>query len=128
MVFLDDSRHARAKFGVLSGSFKPKMVMTGADGKERVVFHLSKVDDRPAILLGDHERTRIHLGFYQNDVPSPKDEDWAIRFYDPQGYERSLAAVGMRRDWNDDKMHGFASVRGKGDQQWFEPNLHPRPK
>ena len=97
------------------------MVMTGGDGNERVVFHLSHVDDRPMILLRDHERTRIHLGFYQNDAPSPMDEDWGIRFYEPHHYEDSLAAVGMRRDWNDNKMQGFVFAKGKEGQKFLEP-------
>ena len=113
----------RAKFGVWPSSYTPKMVMTGEDGKERVSFHLSHVDDRPMILLQDHQTTRVHLGFFQNDAPSPKDEDWGIRFYDPHGYENSLAAMGMRRDWNDDKMHGFVFAQGKDGQKWVEPKL-----
>ncbi|HKA00039.1 MAG TPA: hypothetical protein VKE70_26190 [Candidatus Solibacter sp.] len=123
IVFLDEKMRERAKFGVWSGSYAPKMIMTGADGKERVAFHLSRLDDRPIILLRDHQRTRVYLGFFQNDVPGPKDEDWGIRFYDPHGYENSLAAIGMRRDWNDDKMHGFVFVQGKDGQPWSEPKL-----
>ena len=122
IVFLDGKMHERAKFGVWPGSSTPKLVMTGDDGKERVAFHLSRLDDRPMILLQDHERTRVHLGFFQNDAPGPKDEDWGVRFYGPNGYD-SFAAMGMRRDWNDDKMHGFVFARGKDGKGWGEPKL-----
>jgi hypothetical protein len=121
LVFLDEKNRERAKFGVWQSSYTPKMVMTGGDGNERVVFHLSAVDDRPMILLRDHERTRVYLGFYQNDAPSPMEEDWGIRFYGPHLWEDSLAAVGMRRDWNDDKMQGFVFAKGKEGQKFFEP-------
>ena len=119
LVFLDEEHRERAKFGVWPHSYTPKLVMTGGDGNERLVVHLSHVDDRPMILLRDHERTRVHLGFYQNDAPSPKDEDWAIRFYEPHS-EESLAAVGMFRDADDERMRGFLFAQGKDGQKWFE--------
>jgi hypothetical protein len=124
IVFLDQQMRERAKFGVWPRSYRPKMVMTGGDGKERVDLHLSSVDDRPTIFLRDHERTRVRLGFFQNDAPSPKDEDWGLRFYAPvDGYGNSLSAIGMRRDWNDDKMHGFVFSQGKEGQLWSEPKF-----
>jgi hypothetical protein len=72
------------------------------------------------ILLGDHERTRVHGGFFENDAPGPKDEDWGIRFYEPHN-QGTFATLGMRRDWNDDKMTGFVYVKGKDDQRWSQP-------
>ena len=122
VVFLDDQKRERAIFGVWDSSYSPKMVMKGGDGKERVVFHLSNVDDRPMILLGDHERTRVRLGFFPNDAPSAKDEDWGLTFYKPHDFfHNRLAGIGMHRDWNDDKMFGSVYVEGKDGQIWYEP-------
>jgi hypothetical protein len=120
LVFLDDKNRERAKFGVWPGSYTPKFVMTGEDGSDRVAFYLSRVDDRPTILLRDHESTRIHLGFAANDAPSPMDEDWGIRFYGPHSAD-VLTAIGIRRDWNDNKMQGFVFAKGKADQTIYEP-------
>jgi hypothetical protein len=121
LVFVDDKKRERAKFGVWSGSYTPTLVMTGADGNDRLAFNLGRMDERPMITLRDHERARVSLGFYQNDAPSPKDEGWGIRFYDPHEWDESLAAMGMGRDWNDGKMTGFVFVRGKDKQTWSMP-------
>lgn len=107
LVFLDDKGRERAKFGLVYGPFAPMMVMYGGDGKERVVFQLSMIDDRPMIFLGDQTGVRAHLGSYQNDAPDPKDENWGLWFYPPHNPERSLAGVGIRRDYTDDKIKGY---------------------
>jgi len=122
-VFLDDKNRERAKFGVWPG-YTPKLVMTGGDGKDRVIFHLSRVDDGPIILLRDHESTRVDLGFHANDAPSPMDEDWSVRFYgpfSPDALPYTLAATGISRDWNDNKMQGFVLAKGKEGQMFLEP-------
>ena len=120
LVFLDDQKRERIVFGVWASSYTPKMLIEGRDGNDRVALYLSRVDDRPMILLGDHERTRVHGGFFENDAPGPKDEDWGIRFYEPHN-QGTFATLGMRRDWNDDKMTGFVYVKGKDDQRWSQP-------
>jgi len=122
LVFLDDQRRERAIVGVWYGSYSPRLVMRGGDGKDRVIVHLSpRVDDRPTIFLRDHDSTRVSLGFDENDAPDPKDEDWAIRFSPPHSYQHDLAAVGVQRDPHDDKMHGYVVVKGKDGQAWYEP-------
>jgi hypothetical protein len=110
LVFLDDRGRERAKFGLWYGAYIPTLVMKGGDGEDRVIFRLSPrvgVKDRPMILLRDHEGTRVHLGFVENDAPDPKDEDWGTWFYPPHNAERSLAGVGIRRDYTDDKIKGY---------------------
>lgn len=99
------------------------MVMTGWDGKDRVVFHLTRVDDRPIILLRDRESTRIDLGFHAGDAPSLTEENWGIRFYapfSPDALPDSLAALGIGRG-SDDKVQGFVSAKGKQGQVFSEP-------
>ncbi len=98
------------------------MVMTGEDGNERVVFHLNRVDDRPVILLNDHERTRMSLGFYANDSPDPLDEDWGLRFLPPHS-DHFLSGVGMHRVWNDNRLEGFVYAFGKDGY----PRVEPKP-
>ncbi len=51
LVFLDDHSQERAKFGVWANVYSPKLVMRGEDGKERIRFHLTAVDDRPIIII-----------------------------------------------------------------------------
>jgi hypothetical protein len=120
LIFLDEKMRQRAKFGVWADSGTPQMIMSGDDGKERFSIQMSRLDDRPMIMLRDHERTRIRLGFEQNDVPGPKDENWALRFYRPDGSEEDLAGIGMYRDL-DDKMQGFTYARAKDGHKWSEP-------
>jgi hypothetical protein len=120
LVFVDDQKRERAVFGLWYGSSIPTLVMRGGDGEDRVTFRLSpRVDERPVILLRDHERTRVHLGFYENDAPGPQDEEWAIRFCAPYGFEGTLAAVGVQRDPHRDEAYGYVGIR-KDSQTWHE--------
>ena len=122
LVFLDGQQRERAVFGVEYGSYQPTLVMRGGDGGDRVIFRLSpRVDDRPTILLRDHDSTRVQLGFDENDAPGPKDEDWAIRFSPPHSSQHDLAAVGVQRDPHDDKMYGYVVAKNKDGQTWYEP-------
>jgi hypothetical protein len=112
LVFLDDHNRERAKFGVWLSSYSPKFVMRGEDGKERIQFHLSAVDDRPMILLGDHEHTRVHLGYHQNDTGTP-DESWSLAFYDPHIEGIPLSEGGVFQDYKSKRMAGFFYFKGK---------------
>jgi hypothetical protein len=118
LVFLDDQQKERAVFGV-GPDGGALLVMTGRDGKDRVRILLSSAnDDRPRIILGDHERTRLDLGFYPLDSPDPIVESWGLTFYDPHGFDQRLAGFGIHRDYVDKKMEGYAIVYGKGSRVW----------
>jgi len=112
LVFLDDHYRERMKIGVWPNSYSPKLVMRGNDGKERVRFHLSVVDDRPIIVLGDHEHSRLALGYHQNDTLTP-DEAWSLAFYGPHGDGDPLSENGIFQDYHSKKMAGFFYFRGK---------------
>jgi hypothetical protein len=125
LVFLDDHSLERAKFGVWPNVYSPKLVMRGEDGKERIRFHLSAVDDRPIIVLGDHERNRVELGYHQNDTATP-DEAWSLVFYGPHTddkppfYGNPLTESGIFQDYKSKQMGGFFYFRGK-DGSLHEP-------
>lgn len=111
LVFLDNHNRERMKIGVWPGSYSPKLVMSGDDGHERIVFHLSVVDDRPMIFLRDSERTRVHLGYHQNDTATP-DENWGLAFFGPHE-DAPLFESGVFRDYRSRKMGGFFYFFGK---------------
>jgi len=111
LVFLDDRGRERAKIGLWPSSFTPKLVMRGEDGKDRIRFHLSAVDERAMILLGDHERTRVHLGYHQNDTGT-QDESWSLAFYDPHD-EIALSEGGLYQDYRTKKVTGFFYFKRK---------------
>lgn len=117
LVFLDDQHKERAIFGVRVDK-EPEAAMIGRDGKDRVRIKLASHDERPMIRLGDHERTRVDLGFYQLDAPDPRDENWGLTFYDPHRLDQRLAGIGMGRDYTDDKMTGYAIVSEKDGTVW----------
>jgi len=106
LVFLDDHNRERMKIGVWPSSYTPTLVMAGDDGQERIAFHLSVVDDRPMILLRDHERTRVHLGYYQNDTGTP-DENWGLAFFGPHDDSVPLLESGIFQDYKSKKLGGF---------------------
>ena len=124
LVFLDDHSRERAKFGVWPNVYSPKLVMRGEDGMERIRFHLTQVDDRPIIILGDHEHSRVELGYHQNDTLTP-DEAWSLVFYGPHGddkpvYGNPLIESGISQDYKTKQMGGFFYFRGK-DGSLHEP-------
>jgi hypothetical protein len=123
LVFLDDHSQERAKFGVWANVYFPKFVMRGEDGKERIRFHLSAVDDRPIMVLGDHERNRIELGYHQNDTVTT-DEAWSLVFYAPHSdkpfYGNPLSETGIFQDYKSKQMGAFFYFRGK-DGSLHEP-------
>ena len=119
LVFLDDHNRERAKFGLWPNVYSPKLVIRGEDGKERIRFHLSSVDDRPIIILGDHEGTRVDLGYHQNDTATP-DEAWNLAFYGPHSDGNPLTESGIFQDYKSKQMGGFFYFRGK-DGSLHEP-------
>jgi hypothetical protein len=116
LVFVDDQKRERARFGLLHGPDVPMFEMRGwDDGGVRVGLYLTGVEDRPLVQFNDRERTRMNLGFRSGgDVPSPQDENWGIWFYGPQGEYESLARMGIERDRRTQKPQGFVSARGMG--------------
>ena len=72
------------------------------------------------ILLGDHERTRVYLGYHQNDTATP-DESWSLAFYGP--HTDGISEGGMFQDYKSKKskrMAGFFYFKGK-DGSLHEP-------
>ena len=126
VVFLDDQGQERVIFGVWSGSSTPFMAMRGADGNDRFAIGFVPLsDERPYMVLRDHEQTSVSLGFFENDAPDPRGDDWGLRFHQPHQHARfgldSLAAIGLYRDAKDGKSAGFVVAEGKDGRVWSEP-------
>jgi hypothetical protein len=120
LVFVDKAGRERARFGVWSGGSTPFMVMTGSDGVERVRIRLGRWKDRPSLLLHDEQRVRVHLGFFENDVPGPADEGWALRLMAPDDRLDDAARFGIYRG-SDGQIGGYVMVRRPNGTHWSEP-------
>jgi hypothetical protein len=120
LVFLDDQNRERAKFGVWPNVYSPKLVMSGEDGKDRIRFHLTAVDERPIIILGDHERGRVSLGYHENDTATP-DESWTLAFYPPHNpsNDQALTETGISQDYKSKQTFGFLYLFRK-DRRLYE--------
>lgn len=114
LVFLDDHSQERGKFGIRPYSYSPTLLMRGEDGRERVRFGLTAVDDRPIIILGDHERYRVLLDYHQNDTATP-DEAWTLAFYGPHdpNNDQALIESGITQDYKTKRVGGFTYFVGK---------------
>lgn len=59
--------------------------LIGMDGQRRAVLFRS-YNDKPYLLLSDGEREgRLILGFIGSDTPSPRDNDFGLIVYGPEG-------------------------------------------
>lgn len=83
----------------------PFLNIAGKDGTSRALLYLTQ-QQKPLLNMADERReSRLELGFISNDAPGPEDDDWALRFREPD-----VAGIGSIKDPTDHKYRGYLLV------------------
>ena len=105
---IDDPAQQRTSIGILSDG-TPWFSFVGADGRSRVRFYLSEFE-KPIMLLEDASSPRLSLGIDQSDSHNARDNDWALKFYDPSSATEK-ASIGMLV--NEQHLRGYMELNGE---------------